>query len=475
MRRRKDTVVKLSSPSDIEELVNIAQNQKEYHEYQITIIKRRIELLDKSIAMLKDDFLSFLRNNGIDTNYPVFGDVVSDQVVPDTVPEDAQSVVRIEEAMLPNIPHDVFLKTINILRSKYSTLQDEIDDYTDALKRKKLDKAKLEAKLDGVQKSIEEYKDNIKEKQQDYNDSVKNLNLIKSLYQNLLDFKYLFTAIPDSFTAESYVQFQTNYLDRYSTHYYGKVKTIKKFSEILQENYVPTAVDQMEQGFYTTVFREISIYFGDPEEGIPEKYVDAIPKKKDIIKKLDSFGDSLNKLILNVKITTDSIRGVKGVGNSVVDGLITSTTEISKSYMGQRKIEQTTLKDINNNNYTLNLSVNQKVNDIKDKLQLGIENLDEKFMKATSKFLRKIAIGRGFPVTFIYDRNTNLEDHVREKVRQKYGGNIPFCDEEVTTDSTGKKIFVKKSDMDPKSGKPLVQYKSEILEKMTRTSRDITS
>lgn len=474
MRRRKDNVVKLSSPADIEELVTIAKDQKEYHEDRIRVIRNRIELIDKSIEMLKDDFITFLKNNNIDTNYPVLSAVTADQVVPDTVPEGAMSAVRVEEVMLPNIPDNTFMKTINILRTKYSTLQDEIDEFVDTLHRKKLDKSKLEARLDGVKKSIEEYNDKIKEKQQDYNDSIKNLDLIKSLLQNLLDFKYLFNAIPDKFTSDSYIKFQTCYLDRYSTIYYDKMKTIRRYSDNLQENYVPTPLDQLDSSVYTRVFQDISEYFGNSEEGLPEKYLDAIPKKTEILKKLESIGNNLTNLIFNVKSTLDYIRGVKGVGNSVVDGLITSTTEITKSFLGQRKIEQSTLKDVNNNNYTINLIVNQKVEEIKDKLQLGVEKLDEKFLKASHKYVRKIANVRGFPQFFIYDRYTNLEDYLRDKVRQKFGGNIPFCDEEVKMDATGKKIFVKKANIEPKTGKPIIVYQTDKLEKMSRTSRDIT-
>lgn len=474
MRRRKDTSVKMSSPADIEELVSIAKDQKEYHEDRIRVIKNRIELIDKSVEMLKDDFITFLRNNNIDTNYPVLSDVTADQVVPDTVPENAMSAVSVEEVMLPNLPDNTFMKTINILRSKYSTLQDEIDEFVDTLHRKKLDKSKLEGRLEGVQKSIEEYKDKIKEKQQDYNDSIKNLDMIKSLYQNLLDFKYLFKAVPDKFTSASYTKFQTCYLDRYSTTYYEKMKIIRKYSGNLQENYVPTPLDQMEQNIYTRVFQDISQYFGYSEEGLPEKYIDAIPNKVEILKKLDKLGEDLNNLIFNIKNTLDYIRGVKGVGNSVVDGLITSTTEIAKSYVSKNKIEPSTLKEINNNNYTVNLTVNQKIDDIKSKLQLGVEKLDEKFIKTSKKVLRKIAIGRGFPISFIYDRNTNLEDHLRDKVRQKFGGNIPFCDEDVKIDASGNMTFVKKANIEPKTGKPIIEYQTDMLEKMSRSPRDIT-
>lgn len=476
MRRRKDTFVKQDSVADIQELTTIAKNQKEYHEDRIRIIKRRIENINRQMLSVRDDFLSFLTSNGIDPNYPVMSLVTADQVVPSTVPEESMNSIAIEEAMLPNIPNTTFLTTINLLKNKYGTLQDEIEEYCDTLIKMRTKKSKLESSLESVQKSIEEYQDKIEENKEDYNDSVDNLMKIKSLYQNLLDFKYLFVVLPDTFTSESYIDFQNNYFDRYSTIYYEKKKTIKKYADKLQETYVPTAVDQMEQGFYMTVFGDISKYFGPYEEkNLQDKYVDAIPNKKDIIEKLDDLSISLNKLILNIKISIDTIRGVKGVGNSVVDGLVTSTNEIAKSFVAEKRIDHTTLESVSNNNYSINLGVNQNINEIRNKLQLGVENLDEKFMRASSKFLRKIALTFGFPQTFLYDRNTNIEDCVRNRVRQKYGGNIPFCDEEIKTDANGNTIFVKKSDIDSDTGDVKKDVQAKALEKMTRTDKSILS
>jgi hypothetical protein len=476
MRRRKDKFVKADSVADIQELTTIAKSQKEYHEDRIRILKRRIDNISKQILVVREDFLSFLSSNNIDPNYPVVSDVMSDAIVPDTVPDDSMSVIPIEEAMLPNIPNQTFLMTINLLREKYGSLEDEIEEYGDTLGKMRLRKAMLEGTLASVQKSIEEYQDKITENKAMYNDSVSNLDKIKSLYQNLLDFKYLFTVIPENFTAASYMQFQNNYFDRYSTIYYDKKTTIKKFADILHETYVPTPIDQAEEGFYMVVFNDIATYFGPyDEENLPNKYVDAIPKKNDIIKKMEEFSNSLSKLILNVKTTLDVIRGVKGVGNSVVDGLVNSTNEIAKSFAGQKKIEHTTLESVSKSNYSVNLGVNQKIDTIKDKLQMGVESLDAKFMKSSSKFLRKIALTVGFPSTFLYDRNTNIEDNVREKVRRKYGGNIPFCDEVIMKDTNGNNIFVKKSDVDPKTGKTTLDAKTDILEKKTRTDRDIMS
>jgi len=474
MRRRKDTYVKANSIADIQELMTIAKNQKEYHEDRIRILKRRIEDINRHILVVREDFLSFLSSNGIDPNYPVMSDVTADDVVPCTVSEPVMSAIAIEEAMLPNIPNISFLRTINLLKKKYGSLQDEIEEYCDTLSKMRLKKSHLEATLESVQKSIEEYQDKIKENQQEYNDSVKNLDKIKSLYQNILEFKSIFTSIPDNFTTDSYIKFQNNYFDRYSTIYYGKKNSVKKYADILQDTYQLTPLDQMEEGFYMTVFRDISIYFGQYDgDNLPDKYVDAIPHKKEILLKLEDFSVSLDKLILNVKLTLDLVRGVKGIGNSVVDGLVNSVNELSKSFVAENKVEHTTLESISNNNYTTNLAVNQNISRIKDKLQLGIESFDGKFMRVSGKYLRKIALSVGFPKTFLYDRDTNLEDCVRERVRRKYGGDIPFCDEVATKNINGNRVFVKKSEMDSKTGKSTVEMQTDILERKTRTNRDV--
>jgi len=474
MRRRKDIFVKANSIADIQELMTVAVGQKDQHEAKERILKRKIEEMTKVISITREEFISFLRNNGIDTSYPVINDVTSDAVVPDTIPEQSISVIPIEEAMLSNLPNDTFLLTMNLVQNKFEPLLDEIEEYIDSLLKMRLHKSYLEAMLDGVKKSTEEYQDKIKENQQGYNDSIQNLEKIKSLYQSLLDFKYLFTILPDVTTADSYLKFQNNSFDRYSSNYYEKKKVINKFSGILQDSYKLTPIDQVEQGFYTMVFRDISLYFGPFEkDNLPDKYVDAMPKKVDILKKLDEFSESLNKLISNVKVTLDTIRGVKGIGNSVVEGLVNSTNDIANSFAAEKRVEHSTFETVSNNNYTVGLAVNREIQSIKDKLQAGVENLDERFKSESSDLLRKIAITIGFPVTFFYDRNLNLEDHLREKVRQKFGGNIPFCDEVETLDVNGKKTFIKKSNIDAKTGKSTKDAQGDLLEKMTRTNRDI--
>jgi len=489
-RRIKDNYNKNNSIAEIEDLYTIAENNKDKVEDKRRLLKKEIADLAKMISITREEFISFLNSYGVETTFPIFSTVTADSVMPFTVSSQSLTEIPIENAMLSNNPNPTFLRTLNLLQNKYETLQDEIEEYVYSLLRMRLRKSELEADLESVDKTITEYKERLEEYQTEYNDAVSNLDKIRSLYQNLLDFKYLITAIPDTFTAESYTKFQNNYFNRYSTEYYNKKKTLMKMGITLQDNYKLTVFDKEQLGIYTLVFREIAYFFSSDEgysikesnnssngliKVLPEKYIDAISYKTSILKKLDLLAKDIDQLIFNSKNTLDAIRGVKGVGNSVVDSLITSTNAIANSYVSKKTIVPDTLKDVTNDNYTVRLGVNQSINSFKSHLQLGIENLDSKFVRASSHFLRKMAKTIGFPVTFFYDRTINLEDHLREKVRQKYGGNIPFCDEVESMDENGNIIFIKKDNTDLKTGKSKTNIRALALEKLTEAPTDILS
>lgn len=476
MRRKKDLYNSSSSISEIQELVYIAQNKKEFLDYQKNMYKRKVDEINRRIIMIREEFYSFLSRNNIDPDYPVFNSVTGDMVVPDTNPEQAVNAVSITSVSLSNIPNDIFLRATITLRKKYPSLQREIEYHVDELLRFKLNKSKYEAKLEEIDRAQQNYQENVNKQDSDYKIIIKNLEKINSLYKNLLDFKYLFTILPDEFTSDTYYKFQTNYLDRYSVFYYGKKTRIRKISEKIQETYEPTKVDVVQAGIFITVFKEIHDYFDISNgENLPDKYVDSIPVKDEIISYLDKFSNDLDELITNCKTTLDMIRGVKGIGNSSVDGLITSAKEISKSFAAAKKIDQITFENIINNNSSKGSQINKNIKVFKDNLQNGVDNLDEKFISYQKNLLRRMAAATGWPVFYNYEKETNLEAYLREKIRQRYGGDLPFCDEIEIVDSNGDIIYVKKSDIDEKSGKTVIDTETEKLKRITQTDRDILS
>lgn len=477
MRRRKDTYVRANSMADIQELADIIQNQKEVFDYRERSLKNKINELNKVILIMREEFLSFLKKNNIDPNYPVLNDVMGDDVVPDTVPEQSMESIPIEQAMLPNIPNVTFLNAINTMKEKFPSLQDAIEEYTDTLMKMRLHKSSLERSLEVILKATEEYRGRIAENKEDYDDAVKNLEKIKDLYQNLLDFKILFTTVPDSFTSDAFIKFQINHLGKYCSDYCGKKVKVKKISDKLQETYKLTRFDQVEEGVYTTVFRNVSLYFS-PNEGennLPDQYVDAVTKKEDILKKLEGFSSDLDKLIVNTKATLDAIRGVKGIGNAHVQGLITSSNEIAQSFAAAKRVEHTTMETEISVNKIIKAGNNKKIESIRGKLQNGVGKLDEVFIRIQRGILRRIYFSLGHPMEYVHNRTTSLEDHVRGRVRTKYGGDIPFCDEDVIINSSGVKTFIKKSDVDEKTGKPKVEVQGNELEEKTRINENIAS
>src|SRR4030042_2523791 len=119
MRRRKDTYVRANSMADIQELADIIQNQKEVFDYRERSLKNKIDELNKATLIIREEFLSFLKKNNINSNYPVLNDIMGDDVVPDTVPEQSMESIPIEQAMLPNIPNVTFLNAINTMKEKF--------------------------------------------------------------------------------------------------------------------------------------------------------------------------------------------------------------------------------------------------------------------------------------------------------------------------------------------------------------------
>lgn len=481
MQRRKDLFNTSNSISDIQELVYIAQDKKEFLDYQKNMYKRKIDEIKRRIIIIREEFYLFLIRNNINSDYPVFNSVTGEMVVPDTNPEQAVNAVSITTASLSNVPNDVFLRVMNILKNKFPSLQGDIERFVNELKKLRLNKSRFESKLEEIDRAQQEYQENVNKQEIEYKIIIKNLEKINSLYKNLLDFKYLFTIIPTEFTSETYSKFQTNYLDRYSVFYHGKKTRIRKISEKIQESYEPTTVDVVQSGIFLTVFREIHNYFGPSyfgfEEGdnLPDKYVDAVPLKDEIISYMDKFSNDLNELITNCKTTLDMIRGVKGIGNSSVDGLITSATEISKSFAAAKKVDHETLKDVINNNSSIGSQINKNIDVFKSNLQNGVDNLDEKFIKYQKNLLRRMAAATGWPVFYNYAKETNLEAYLREKVRQRYGGDLPFCDEVRIVDSYGDEIYVKKSDIDEKSGRTTVDAEADKLKRITHIDRDLLS
>lgn len=261
MNRRKNAAHSPDSIADLEDLHKIASDRKEELDYKIIYIKNKIYNLDLRIKSEREGFIAFCAKYKIDVNFPIIHDVLADDVMPDTDQEKMLEAIPIYMIMDKNFPDQQLAIARQMLVKNYVTLQEEMNEYIDDIRKMKLHKSDLETDLQYLEKTREQYIDKVKEKQTEYEDRKKDLVKFNELYKNLLEFKYLFIFVPGDMTSEAASNDHNSKIDKYSPFYVGKKKAIKKIADKLLEIYTPPESNTAEQ---MAVLNEISALFSDP-------------------------------------------------------------------------------------------------------------------------------------------------------------------------------------------------------------------
>jgi hypothetical protein len=442
---------------EIQYLVDLASSTKEEFDYTLEYLKNQIVRIGVRIQGKRESLIAFMGKYGIDYSvFPIMNQILADDVIQDTAPVQNLSAVAVEDAMRKNIPDETFNHLRNKLDPKVAV---ELNDRIDEIKKMKLHKAWLERSYTDILIAKKEYEKNEAEQGESFQLIRKDLEDQIALHTSLSEFKYMFSNTPAAFTSTHLITMQDSKVDRYCSIYVAKKKSIMQQADKIQANYEDVSRysetgTQIDFTFLIDTMTSISKYFGEPsgaatEGTLPAQYVDAYQKKQQVIKSLDIRMSYVATFVKNIKAALDAIRKVTGLGNKEIEGIFTQAIEISRSPVNARNMEQTTLTQIKNQNTTVLSQAQNKVENVKGVLQRGVDALDDAFVKAQKDLLLKMSLNLGFPVTSVKDRNQNLEDHVREKVRKKFG-NIPFEDEEVIIEN-GVEVFVKKSDIDPKT------------------------
>lgn len=476
MSRRKDTYVRDVSLADIQDLYTIAVDSKEKIDYVEAFLKRRIAQQARQIKIIRQDFKSFLNRNNINTSYPEFSQVFSEDVRQDTEAEQATDIFPVERFFGKSYTDFTMQQTAQILRDKYPTLQSPIGEYQDRIKTAKMNKAMLENKLEGLNILRREYKSNIDVKRDQYEAEKSNLEKLKALKQNILEFEDVFGSLPSGTTSEQAVRYYLAGLGGTNPFYAFKKRKIKKMADRLVVTYAPGEEVETNVDTFKEVFKQISDYFGgseDFETPLPSQYVDALNLEDKIIEQTESFLEDIDGLIESTRAALDSIREVSGIGNATVENLIAASTEIAQSPVTARYIERTTLDEVTIDNEVLLERAEQDTNRLKRWLATGVGNVSDTLSNISKNAVRKMALVIGVPIDFVRDKFTNLQDHLREDIRDKYGGDIPFCDEVTYTDITGEKRFIKESEIDPETGRPKTEVNGDIYLEETLIPRDI--
>jgi hypothetical protein len=272
-----------------------------------------------------------------------------------------------------------------------------------------------------------------------------------------------------------YTKLNDNQTDMLCSMYAGKKKNIKTQADRIQENYEDVSRysgigDAVKPENVVSDMQSISVYFGQGgTDSLPAQYVDAYQNRRDVVSKLDIMMKSVATYIGNIKKVLDQLRGNTGLGNKDLESLYSNIVEIAKSPVNARRIEQLDIKAITNINQRNLSDTKTSADGLKNFLQKGVDKINANLTQFQKDQAVKVSINMGYPVTNLKDRDQSLEDHVREKVRKKFG-RIPFCDEVEVSNPYGGTMFVKKSDVkvitDPVTGQ-------ETYKLLTETSGNI--
>jgi len=269
-----------------------------------------------------------------------------------------------------------------------------------------------------------------------------------SLLKGLSSFKIMFTAVPSIYTQDNFYRSHNSLIPKYSSEYVGKKKSVKNQSDKIMENYSSadsTSIVVMDILAHTKVLEDISKYFSAEPDQLPAQYVDAYLILSTVVEKVSGYIKSLASLMSTTAIAMNDLRGTPGPGTKEIEALFTDAKALAAFQGNQKKIEHLELTDIKEvSKISLDTTVRNK-NTLTGILKQGADKISAAMLR-----LHKERISRtmliGFPSNTSFNRDTSLEDTVREKVRKKFGG-IRFCDEEELKTSEGYSVFVKKSEL----------------------------
>ena len=268
---------------------------------------------------------------------------------------------------------------------------------------------------------------------------------LNCLYKRMGEFKLMFTNVPMGYTQESFSKSHNSLIDKLCSSYVGKKKAVKNQSDKLIEN-TDALVWYLSQWVDTSaavkLYAEISKYFS---EELPAQYVDAYPIRTDIVDKVKNFMESVADLGKTIRAAIDSLRGPAGQGSQELTSLLEDAKALSEFSGNEKKLEHETLPQIEEVNRIRFSHTKEKIRNFKAEVSTGIDKLNAAFFRLQKGPLERMGL-LGYPAASEEDRTKNLEDKNREKVRKKFG-NIPFCDEEPIQSPIGTVIFVKKSEL----------------------------
>jgi len=468
MALRRDAYLHDDSIGDIEELQKFYEGRKESLDYWMLHAQKKTALLSARIKELREEFREFLRVNNLPQDYPIFNEVLSDDVYPDDVSESQQdrSEEDIESARTKIFSDQTTLQTRTVLE-RASPIQREIEEYIDRITKLWHRKAELDNEKEFIEGLQKRYKSRIENNETLYTSLRTNLEKLNTMLRHLREFSMIFTLYPSAFTSEDKIRQQDVLTEKYGSFYASKKKRIVRTANNLAETFSDSD-DAFSDSVFSETMNEIKTYF---LEGLPATYKSAIDIRDVIVAQVESLSQTVISLVGSAHVALDQIRGSEGVDNPELDQLISNSRLILQSAVRSRNVSQDNLDDIVQTNQRVLVQAQNAAKEFNANLQAGIDSVNERFANAQKRWLRKMALSIGYPVENTRSGSKNYEETVRERVRQKFGGNLPFCDEVIVQEANGQNTFVKRDEATLVGG--VYKRKSDIAaQKILGSTRD---
>ena len=443
------------------------------------VLTHEISEIEDNLKYLSNEYRDFLlKYNMINTDTPI------EAIIPNSRSTDfgeariyqGVEVIDPKAVLRPNPTDSLYLQTVSDELSLLGDVGKKIKYYKNELVR--LESIKQQ-KLERLKKLGERLPEDTKE---NTTATVDEIEALINVYDNMLsiytNLKNLSESIlyDDSIAIDENIKRNLQVYDKNSYLYTNELKSIKYLIGMLLDGPIGIEINE----YYVldrlkTALDGFPDHINDIDNDMAKKYKDIInsyinalvESRKVVLNKIKSIygltgssDERINRLLNRLE---QMVIELKKNGNNVILNA-DDNAQVSKQIADQediKKVEKINktkeyLKEMLNPNLTFNESVAVFNNMIKD----GLRPIAEKIVSAKKNIVK--------PENSSLKKN---KDAFREKVRTKFGGNIPFEDEiddcgyPIVVDVDGSPVFAKKDEVikigNREDGSPIYEYKQK--------------
>lgn len=429
------------SEAVVESIVDMMLQTEELFSDQVGNYNRRIHRVQRQIKQEQEKLKLLLAENNLSPNIPQFSKVLGDYLYPDSESEPAQTYINPETAS--GKTHTVLeVYSLKEIASHEPGVNDAIRDSMERIYKARNMLSKLtyrQQKLNNIYgESIEK-----KKRSATYKDLKKKNKETALLIAEVRSFRDVILQIPDELAAQKAKADHDLGMNVYCSAYVVRRKTIVKDAADFYDAFPD------DEDVQSTMDNLLSLM----STAMPKQYTGAIQRKEAILRLLDGALAELGILLADSIGELNTLAGSQGIPNEKIESIRRNVISVLRSQVKSKvttKITRDQMLAVNDSDITEKVRKKDRfvnaLNRMSDAVTQGAEAMGEVAQQFSKRLFDKAVISSGFPESFQKTGVETLKDNQREVVRQKYGGEIPFCDEVIIINDDGTKEFVKKVD-----------------------------